>query len=489
MPDIFGYDYPKYGLPRNPKPDPISPEQAQEIRKIQARRAAGMSITDDSRDAELMGGPAAPAPGGPPPGASTATQAGAKPPPPQPPPGTAAAEVPTPPTPGGPGLAPSPASTINSFAAGGHPLPEQIAKLDPSVLPQLQGFTQRIINGPNETLTQFARMPEPFMDKYRAGNSQFQAVGGGEPIEASMDPSGKYGYRTLAEAEAAKHGGPGGMPTPDESMRTMRQILTPHGIPVPGIEEKMAGAYSQHMDRLAQIQAAQTTAGANRMQNMVLAAKKIYQDEYQKGIDAQLSHDESHRRALDAQKNFVAGDVELMKELGIKTPAKGEKDEKDKTDKDIAPLGTITGAGPAAKGGIDALTQYYTGNRERLLKDPTGLQSFLNQAYGPAGGKPALQAKLARELIPIMQRQNYTKLGPYSLVPGTFGAGLTGPELSVPPPGFEGMFTGTMQPEKTLGRWLTTSQGTEEEYNRARALVEMLAGTSGLPVRSNPIQQ
>jgi hypothetical protein len=142
--------------------------------------------------------------------------------------------------------------TLSDFINRGMPQQADVAGLSPDK----NKFTQQIVSGPNETLTQFTRMPEPFRDKYRTGESTFQALGGGEPLEASMDPQGIYGFRTQAEAEAAKHGGPGGMPTLDESMRTMRQMLTPHGVPVPGIEEKMAGAYAQHMENLGKIEVA-----------------------------------------------------------------------------------------------------------------------------------------------------------------------------------------------------------------------------------------
>ena len=171
-----------YPGPPAPKPDPITTEQIEAIEQM--RREGKLPPRSPESQAKYEtwvqagrppGGPwgqgqarAAPyEPAGPPaPQTPGQGQPPGKPPPPQPPPGTAAGEIPAPATPGSQGLAPSPISTVGDFINKGvgtlsdfinRGMPQQadVAGLSPDK----NKFTQQIVSGPNETLTQFTRMP------------------------------------------------------------------------------------------------------------------------------------------------------------------------------------------------------------------------------------------------------------------------------------------------------------------------------------------
>ena len=369
---------------------------------------------------------------------------------PQPPPGTAAGQIPTPPTPGSQGLAPTPASTIGDFinkgasTLGGFinkgastlgdfinrgtPQQADVANLSPDK------FTQKIINGlnsdagygigaPNVTVTDFIKGPG-FMGPggYSAGNSETHALWGGPPVQAVPDwRTGEMQWLTKDQMEAGRS--PTGMPGIDEVMRNTRMAMTPGGIPVPGINEKVAGAYHDQLGKLAQIQAAQTTAGANRVQNIVLAAKKMQSDETERLSAAGVPPDEVKRRVLKKVRDFVGEDVDVLGQLGyqVAKPGKlGGKEEKD--DSNISPENVLLGA--ATLKTPEEVIQHYAKNKDYLTKDPKALESFIKMVT-PAFQSPELMhQKLGGELRDILRRRGIHEFGDFH----RYGGGMTGPE-------------------------------------------------------------
>lgn len=347
-------------------------------------------------------------------------------------------------------------------------LAQRLAAANPGQVPMAQGggqlpetFNQKIINGPNQTVTPFNYAGAG--NYTPSGQATTEVRGGGAPpIESVWTPGGyqfgeigKNPYSLSAPMAPGSASASGGLATPEHQMAVLHQLFTtPQGSDIgpggPGFEARamMAQEYGKAQDRQMQIQAAKMQRDQGIIQHVQDEAKQIYGDALMRArADKSLKTDEE--REAFARKEEQAYTSKRFEELGI-TPKGTPTTTNPNQPATTPPPSTTPNAGgpttptpppttsvsPAAvakqpaKGVVagDVLTQLLSGVttapdllkqygalESNLQNSPESLQKFLATAADSFGGPRGLQAALENEMAKNLYSTGKMGIDEYSL--------------------------------------------------------------------------